>query len=169
MWYKNIKAQNFLIFIFSIAGLVSAFYFVNLESEISWEEKHQIEKTVFCELIKYIIEHPDEDPDYFFISVSGLNPSLELMNTFKDMPKVEAVSFSTINFGFSATVTHKSDRSKSGILINLEILDKKLDGTVRVLTSIHQGRNNSATYEYNLRAKEDIYQVISVNYSNTTY
>ncbi|MTI89513.1 MAG: hypothetical protein FH748_16280 [Balneolaceae bacterium] len=154
---------------FSLTGLASAFYFVNLKPQLSIDEKQQIERIVFSGLFDYFIDHPDADPDYFFIGTSGSDPSPKVLNSFADqIPKVAAISSSKMTFGFSAPVTHISDQSQKGIIINLETIDKQADGKVRVLISLYQKRGSSDIYEYILSKNDEAYQVISIKHPTSS-
>lgn len=167
MWYKNLRAQNFLIILFSVVGLASTFYLVNLNPELNLEARLQIEKSVFSHLVNYITDHPDETPDYFFVSVSDSDPSPRVLNYFQgNIPIVEPISSSEMSFGFSAPIVHKLDPSKHGISINLEVFDKQPDGDVQVRASLYRARGSSATYEYTLNENEGIYRIISIKDSN---
>lgn len=167
MWYKNFRAQNFLIIFFTAAGLTSTFYLVNLSSELSVEERLQIEQTVFSYLINYITEHPDQDPDYFFLSISDSDPSSRILNHFEgNIPIVEPVSSSKMTFGFSAPIVHRSNQAKHGMLINLEVFVKQSDGNVQALASLYQARGSSAKYEFILNQNEGVYRIISVKDSS---
>lgn len=169
MWYKNVRAQNFLIFFLSFAGLSSFLYLVNFKPQMSLEVRHQIEEIVFSSLFNYISDHPDEDPDYFFISVSGSDPSPRVLNNFNgNIPIVEPVSSSIKTFGFSAPVTHRSQRTKKGIIIDLEIIDTQPNGNVRVLTSLYQNRISSATHEFTLSENDGIYRIIRINHASSS-
>jgi len=162
MWYKNVRAQNVLILLFSLIGLASTFYFVNIKLELNDEETHQIQITVFSNIFKYITDHPEEDPDYFFISVSSYDPSPEILTDFDDhLPLIESVSSSEMTFGFSSHVSHKTDRNKRGIIVDLEVKNKQSNGNVQVLASLYRSRERAATYEYILNENEGTYRIIS--------
>ncbi len=47
MWYKNIKAQNFLVVFLTFLGLGTSLYVVNLTPELSPDEKSEIQEKVF--------------------------------------------------------------------------------------------------------------------------
>lgn len=163
MWYKNVRAQNFLILAFSLVGIMGSVYVFNLKSEISFEERRQIETEVFSSLVDYLTYHPEINIDYIFLGISGSDPSPKILDNFHDhRPTVEPISSSKITFGFSAPVVHKSDPSKRGIQIDLAILDKEPNGHVKVQTSLYQDIAASATYEYTLDKNDGIYRVISV-------
>ena len=163
MWYKNIRAQNFLILAFSLFGIVGSAYVFNLKSELSFEERRQIETEIFSILVDYLTSYPKTNIDYIFISISGSDPSLEILNNFHDRKlTVEPISSSKIMFGFSAPVVHKSDISKRGIQIDLKILNKEPSGHVKVLTSFYQDKETKETYEYTLFKNDGIYRVNSV-------
>ncbi|HBX65521.1 MAG: hypothetical protein CL670_11885 [Balneola sp.] len=165
MWYKNIKAQNFLIVFFSLIGIVGSLYFVNLNPGLSVEEERQIETAVFSAFIKNISSHPDADPDYFFLGVSGKDPAPRVLNHFNQhSPKVEGLSNSSTDFGFSASVAHKSNADKKGIIVDLRLMDTKENGEVWVRSSVYEDRGSSATYEYILKKHDGIFKVISVKY-----
>jgi len=163
MWYKNIRAQNFLILALSSIGIMSSIYVVTLKSAINFEESHQIETEVFTYLVNYISNHPEIHLDYIFLGVSGSDPSPEIVNTFHNhSPMIEPISSSEVTFGFTAPVVHKSDLTKRGMQIDLEILNKEPSGYVKVLTSLYQNRITSASYEYTLAKSEGVYRIISV-------
>lgn len=165
MWYKNVKAQNLLILAFSLVGIVCSVYFFNLKSDLSLEEKRQIETTVLSTLVDYLTHHPQVDTDYFFIGISGSDPSPKILNVFNNhKPAVEPISSSKMTYGFTAPVVHKSDLTKRGITIDLEILDKEPNGTVKVLTSLYQDRASSARYEFTLDKFDGVYRIISSKY-----
>ncbi len=164
MWYKNIKAQNFLILALSSIGIMGSIYAVTLKSAINVEERHQIETEVFTMLVNYITNHPKINLDYIFLGVSGSDPSPEIFNTYHNhRPTVKPISSSQVTFGFTAPVVYKSDLTKRGIQIDLEILDKEPSGYVKVLSSLYQNKVTSASYEYTLARSEGIYRIISVN------
>ncbi len=170
MWYKNIRAQNFLILAFSSIGIVGSVYVFTLKSEISFEERHQIETEVFSILVNYITNHPETNIDYIFLGISGSDPSPEILDTFLNhRPTVEPISSSKITFGFTAPVVYKSDLNKRGIQIDLEILDKEPSGYVKVLISLYQNKVVSAFYEYTLAKSDGIYRVISVKRPERIY
>lgn len=165
MWYKNVRAQNFLILAFSFFGIVGSVYVFNLRSEISTEERHQIETTVFSSLVDYLAYHPKIDIDYLFLGISGSDPSPAILNDFNNhIPAVEPTSLSRKSFGFSAPVVHKSDLNKRGISINLESLEKQANGYIHVLISLYQDRAASARYEYILDKRNGAYQIITVKH-----
>lgn len=165
MWYKNVKAQNLLILAFSFVGIVGSIYVFNLKTDVSLEERHQIETMVLSLLVDYLGSHPEVETDYFFIGISGSDPSPETLNNFDDhQPAVEPLSSSIKTFGFTAPVVHKSDHSKRGITIDLEILDKESNGNVKVLVSLYQDRASSARYEFTLDKFDGVYQIISSKY-----
>lgn len=165
MWYKNVKAQNLLILAFSLIGIISSVYFFSLKSDLSHEERHQIETTVFSVFVNYLSHHPQVETDYLFIGISGSDPSPGTLHKFKDhKPTVEPLSSSTKSFGFTAPVVYKSDITKRGITIDLQILDKEPNGNVKVLVSLYQDRASSAKYEYTLDKFDGVYQIISVKY-----
>lgn len=165
MWYKNIKAQNFLIIFFTLLGIGSSLYIVNLKTTLTDDEAYQIQKTVFSGIFQHIKNHPDEDPDYFFISVSNTEPSSEILNEFRNLkPKVEPASASSTTYGFSASVVHKTDGSKQGIKINVGNPTVMGDGTVKVLASIYQYKGASATYEFLLSKRDGVFEIVSVQF-----
>ncbi len=165
MWYKNVRAQNFLILALSLVGIMGSVYVFNLTSKISLEEKRQIESEVFSSLVEYLTHHPETNIDYIFLGISGSDPSQEIFNNFKDhVPAVEPISSSRISFGFASPVVHTSDATKRGIQIDLKILDKEPSGYVKVLTSLYQDIATSGRYEYTLDEKEDAYRVIRVRH-----
>ncbi len=165
MWYKNIKAQNLLILAFSLVGIACSVYFFSLKSKISLEERHQIETTIFSILVETLTNHSQVEADYFFIGISGSDPSPGILRSFHDhKPAVEPLSSSTKTFGFTAPVVHKSDLTKRGIRIELELLDKKPNGNVKVITSLYQDRASSARYEFTLDKFDGVYRVISSKY-----
>lgn len=165
MWYKNIKAQNFLILAFALAGIMGSVYVFGLKSDLSFEEERQIESTIVSILVDYLSNHPQVETDYLFIGISGSDPSPGILNEFEDQtPAVEPISSSTKSFGFTAPVVHKSDVTKRGITINLEILDKEPNGNVKVITSLYQDRSSSSTYEFTLDKFDGMYQIISSRY-----
>lgn len=163
MWHKNIRAQNFLILVFSLIGIVGSVHVLALKSEISLDERHQIETEVFTKLVNYISNYPDLNIDYIFLGISGSDPASEILDTFhNNIPTVEPITSSIITIGLSAPVVHKSDQNKRGIQIDLEIVDKEPSGYVKVLTSLYQHKLDSITYEYKLAKSDGIYRVISV-------
>lgn len=169
MWYKNVRAQNFLILAFSLAGIMSSVYVFNLKWELSLEDRHQIETEVFSGLVDYLTYHPQVDIDYFFLGISGSDPSPGILNDFKDhIPAVEPISSSEVTYGFSAPVVHKSELTKRGIQINLKILGREANGHVKVLTTIYQDKASSGNYEYTLDKKDGGYRVISVRRPDQT-
>ena len=162
MWYKNVRAQNIPILLFTLFGIASTFYYVNIKHQLSISETHQIQQAVFSNLFSYITEHPNEDPEYFFISTSSLDPSPRLLNDFvNNTPIVAPVSSSEMSYGFSSYVSLKSDQSKRGILVDLEVMGKQPNGNVQVLASLYKSRSRSATYEYILNENSGSYQIIS--------
>lgn len=162
MWYKNVRAQNILILFFSFFGIASTFYYVNLKTQLSTMEKHEIQESVFSNIFSYITEHPNEDPDYFFISVSTSDPSPRLLNGFMhNIPAVEPATASEMSYGFTSFVSLKSDPSKRGILVDIEVMTKQPNGNVQVLASLYKSRSHSATYEYILNDNSGSYQIIS--------
>ncbi|MFY0683161.1 MAG: hypothetical protein JXR20_01315 [Balneola sp.] len=162
MWYKNVRAQNILILLFALFGIASTFYYVNLKPQLSPVEKHQIHQSVFSNILSYITEHPNEDPEYFFISVSSSDPSTRLLNDFAhNIPTVKPASSSEMSYGFSSYVSLKSDQSKRGILVDLKVMGKQPNGNVQVLASLYKSRSRSATYEYILNENSGSYQIIS--------
>lgn len=170
MWYKNIIAQNFLIFAFSLIGIVGSIYVFTQKSEISFEESHQIETEVFSIFVDYITHHPETNIDYIFLGSSGSDPSPEILDTFYNhSPAVEPISSSKITFGFIAPVVHKSDLNKRGIQIDLKIQDKEPSGYVKVLITLYQNKVTSASYEYTLAKSDGIYRIISVNRPESIY
>lgn len=170
MWHKNIRAQNFLIFTFSLIGIMGSVYAFTLNSDISFEERDQIKTEVFTILVNYITHHTESNIDYIFLGISGSDPSPELLDIFHNhKPTVEPISSSEITFGFTAPVVHKSDLNKRGIQIDLEILDKEPSGYVKVLTSLYQNKVTSASYEYTLAKRDGIYRVISVKRPERIY
>lgn len=163
MWYKNIRAQNFLILALSLVGIVGSVYVFNLKSNISFEEQRQIETAVFTGLVDYLTYHPQADFDYFFLGISGSDPSPGILDDFENhRPMIEPISSSRISFGFSAPVVHKSELTKRGIQIDLETLDREPNGHVNVRASLYQDRASSATYIYTLTEYDDKFRVISV-------
>lgn len=163
MWYKNIRAQNFLILAFSLVGIMGSVHVFTLKSEISLEERHQIETEVFTILVDYITYHPETDIDYIFLGISGSDPSHEILDAFHNhTPTVKPISSSEITYGFTAPVVSTSDLNKRGIQIDLEILDKEPSGYVRVLSSLYRNRISSATYEYTFAKSDGVYRVVSV-------
>ena len=169
MWYKNIKAQNFLILALSLAGIVGSVYVFGLKSELSAVEERQIETTVLSVLVDYLSNHPEVEADYLFVGVSGSDPSTGILSDFTDhQPAVEPLSSSTKSFGFTAPVVHKSDITKRGITIDMQLLDKEPNGNVKVLVSIYQDRASSSTYEFTLDKFDEKYQIISSKYPERT-
>ncbi|MEO9887903.1 MAG: hypothetical protein ABJR05_01165 [Balneola sp.] len=169
MWYKNVRAQNILILLISLIGLGGTFYFVNLKTELDKEEIHQIQQLVFSHMFDYITEHPNKDPDYFFISISTSDPSQRLLNNFSgNIPLVAAVSSSEITYGFSSSVFHKTKQNKKGIIVDLDVKTKQANGNVQVLASLYKSRSSLATYEYILNNHDGPYQVISFKGSERT-
>lgn len=165
MWYKNVRAQNFLILALSFVGIVGSVYVFNIRSEISLEERHQIETEVFSSLVEYLSHHPELDVDYIFLGTSGSDPSPEILYKYKNhIPAVEPISSSRVSFGFAAPVIHTSDRTKRGIQIDLEILEKNASGYVNVLTSLYLDAASSGRYEYTLDKHDGAYQVVSVKH-----
>ena len=165
MWYKNIRAQNFLILAFSLVGIMGTVYVFNLKFELSSDERHQIEASVFSSLVNYLTYHPKVETDYLFLGTAGSDPSPEILDRFNNhIPPVLPISSSRKSFGFSAPVVHKSDQNKRGISIDLESLNRESNGYVNVLISIYQDRATSATYQYILDKKDGTYQVITVKH-----
>jgi hypothetical protein len=163
MWYKNIRAQNILILAFSLIGIVGSIHVFTIKSDISIEERHQIETEVFSLLVNYITSYPEINYDYIFLGISGSDPAPEIMDTFHDyIPTVEPISSSIITIGLTAPVVHKSDPNKRGMQIDLDFLDKEPSGYVKVLASLYQHKLDSITYEYTLAKSGGIYRVISV-------
>lgn len=163
MWYKNIRAQNFLILAFSLVGIIGSAYVFNLWWEMSSEERHQIESVVFSSLVDYLTFHPKVETDYLFIGTAGSDPSPKILDGFKNhILNVEPISSSRKSFGFSAPIVHKTDLTKRGISINLESLDKEANGSVKVLISLYQDRAASAKYQYVLDKRDGAYKVITV-------
>lgn len=162
MWYKNIKAQNFLILALSLVGIIGSVYVFNLKLELSTEEQHQIETSVLSMLVDYLSNHSQVETDYFFIGISGSDPSPAILSSFDNHhPAVEPLSSSTKTYGFSAPIVHKSDITKRGISIDLEILEKETNGNVKVITSLYQDRASSARYEFTLDKFNGTFQIIS--------
>lgn len=162
MWYKNVRAQNILILLIALTGLGSTFYFVNLKPQLSVEEKHEIQSKVFSHIFDYISEYPYNDIDYFFISLSTLDPSPGLLNDFVHYtPKVAPVSSSEMSFGFSSYVSLKSDQTKRGVIVDLEVKTKQQNGNVQVLASLYKSRSSLASYEYILNEHDGVFQIVS--------
>lgn len=162
MWYKNIKAQNFLILAFSLAGILGSVYVFGLKQNLSVEETQQIESSVLSILVDYLAHHPKVETDYLFIGISGSDPSLEILNIFNDhIPAVAPISLSRKSFGFSAPIVHKSDLNKRGITIDLQLLEKESNGNVKVLVSMYQDRASSSTYEFTLDKFDGMYKIVS--------
>lgn len=165
MWHKNIRAQNFLILSFAFIGLVGASYFVSLNPGLSVEEERQIETAVFSGFITYISNHPDANPDYVFLAVLGKDPAPRVLNHFLEhSPKVEGISNSSTDFGFSAAVAHKANLDKKGMIVDIKSLNRQENGEVVVRSSVYEDRGSSATYEYVLKKHDGIFTVISVKY-----
>lgn len=162
MWYKNVRAQNVLILLFSLFGLASTFYFVNLKIQLSDEETSQIQRIVFTDIFTYITDHPSKDPDYFFISVSTSEPSQGILTSFDNhLPLVESISSSEMTYGFSSYVSHKSESNKRGIIVDLKLMNKQSNGNIQVLASLYKSRGHAATYEYILNENDGSYHIIS--------
>jgi len=167
MWYKNVRAQNFLILAFSLAGIIGSAYLFSLRWEMSSQERHQIKTEVFSSVVDYLTFHPNVNTNYLFIGTSGSDPSTDILNGFKKhVPPVEPISSSRKSFGFSAPLVHKTDVNKRGISINLESLEKEANGRVKVLISIYQDRAASAKYQYILDKRDGMYRVIQVTFPN---
>lgn len=165
MWYKNVRAQNLLILTFSLVGIVGSVYVSNLKYSLSLEETRQIETTVLSMIVDYLTHHPEVNTDYLFICISGADPSPEILNRFEDSkPVVEPLSSSKKTFGFTAPIVHKSDLTKRGITIDLEILDNERSVNVKVLVFLYQDKVSSARYEYTLDKFNGVYKVVSVKY-----
>lgn len=165
MWYKNIKAQNFLILALSLAGIVGSVYVFGLKWDLSAEEKQQIETSVLSIMVDYLSNHPQVETDYLFIGISGADPSPDIVRGFAGRdPVVAPISSSKKTFGFSAPVVHKSDVTKRGISINLEIMDNESDGKVKVYTFLYQDRASSSSYVFTLDKFDGKYQIISSKY-----
>lgn len=163
MWYKNIRAQNYLIIFLSLLGLACSMYFVNLKLTLNSEEKHQIEKAVFSGIFQHIISHPDENPDFFFISIENSDPSQKLLDAFKDQkPTVEPISASTMTFGFSASIIHKTDRRMKGMRVNLKELETVPAGNVKATASIYQDKGTAANYVFTLSKTDGKFTISSV-------
>lgn len=171
MWYKNIRAQIFLIFVFSTLGITGSVYAFSLKTDISFEERHHIEKEVFSILVDYITIHTETNVDYIFLGISGKDPSAEILDAFDShrRPAVEPISSSIITYGFTAPVVHKSDPSKRGIQIDLEILDREPGGFVKVQASLYQNKVASAPYEYTLAKSDGLFRVVSVRRPEGTH
>lgn len=165
MWYKNIRAQNLLILTFSFIGLMGSVYVFNLNWELSLEEKNQIETTVFSSLVEYLTYHPKVDTDYIFLGSSGSDPSPAVLEDFQNhVPAVEPISSSKITYGFSAPAVLKSDATKQGIQIDLEILARDANGDVKVRTALYQDRAATATYLFTLSKLNGMYRVNHVTF-----
>jgi len=163
MWHRNIKAQNFLILIFSFLGIAGSVYALNLKTDISPEERHQIETEVFSILVDYLTIHPQIETDYIFLGISGSDPSPKILDTFHgNSPAVEPISSSVIAYGFSAPVIHKTDPEKRGIQVDLHIPVIEPNGDVIVLASLYQDKAALDAYEYKLNKMGGIYRVVSV-------
>lgn len=162
MWYKNIKAQNFLILALSVTGILGSVYVFGLKWDLSAEEKQQIESTVLSIMVEYLSNHPQLETDYLFVGISGADPAPDILNGFDGRnPAVEPISSSKKTFGFTAPVVHKSDVTKRGITINLEIMNNESDGKVKVYTFLYQDRASSSSYVFTLDKFDGKYQVIS--------
>lgn len=163
MWHKNIRAQNFLILAFSFIGIVGSVHVFTLNSELSTEERNQIETEIFSLLVNYISNYPNINIDYIFLGISGADPAPEIFDIFQNnIPTVEPISSSIITIGLTAPVVHKSDVNKRGMQIDVEIRDKEPSEYVKVLTSLYQHKLDSISYEYTLAKSHGVYRVISV-------
>lgn len=163
MWYKNIKAQNFLILTLSLVGIIGSVLFFNLRLEISSEEREQVETQVFSNLVNYLSGHPETDLNYIFLGISRSDPSPKILAAFKDnTPAVEPISSSRVSFGFEAPVLHASDHTKHGIQIDLKVLPKEPNGNVKVSASLYQDKITRGNYEYTLDKKNGEYKIIRV-------
>lgn len=165
MWHKNIKAQNFLVLLLSLVGIGSSLYFVNSKTTLNDEEKYLVERAVLSEIFQYVVNEQQKNLDYFFIGISGSDPSPTLLDEFKyHEPAVKPISASTMSFGFSAPMVHKNDQTKKGMSFELDEPERKLDGNFKVLTKMYQDKGSSATYEFTLIKRDGVYRVISVDF-----
>ncbi|MEO1022521.1 MAG: hypothetical protein AAFW89_08250, partial [Bacteroidota bacterium] len=118
MWYKNIRAQNFLILVFSFTGIFGAFYFIGQPYDLSIENRREIEEAVFSHIFDYLTDHPETDVDYYFIGVSGSDPSGRILKRFSEKtPRVEPISSSQTSISIKAHVMHKHNLDKPGMLV----------------------------------------------------
>lgn len=131
MWHKNIKAQNILVFVITLTGLGSSYILINQEPVLSSEEKQQIEQTVFSHLTGYLSSHYQnhDQPDYFFIGISGNDPSDETLTSLRNnLLNVEPFTSAHMSYGFSSSITHKLDKNKSGMIIDIQFMEKQKNG-----------------------------------------
>lgn len=165
MWYKNIRAQNTLILFFSFIGIFGALYFIGRPYDLSTESRREIEEAVFSHIFDYLTNHPETDIDYFFIGVSGLDPSGKILDSFSEKtPRVEPISSSQTSISLKAHVTHKYHPDKPGMLVNLEISEVKKNGEVLVKGHLYQNRILSAQYHFVLRKVDKEYIVIRTEF-----
>ena len=166
MWYKNVRAQNILILSFFFGGLISMYYVVSTEPELSQSEMHEVERVVFNELFEYVELSLHNSADFYFIGVSNQDPSRQLLTDLSNHePKTERISLSEITFGYTSAVIHKNDRDKEGIIFDLKEIKKLRDGSIRVNASVYKSRSSSGAFEYMVAFRNGDYSVLSAKAS----